>query len=314
MTFSGLLGFLRTIRAPEVAESKMRHHRINFYVLLISFALVIPCVAVAEAPPAARTTHFKLRLLSVSTSDPGNSKLESDAESGYAWTVEGGQRTLSYDLLHMAFKVEGKVTADVTMSAKRFARLQENGTVADMNLEQAPERVKTALADTFGVPLAKITVDANGREVEGSRTIVAVRASKAMMDNGALVSSTLMHPPFFADKKEWEAPATISIGDKNATEGTLTYTRVADENGLPTFSVAGTLVRDEVVKPGSALTDKNFKHVVKGKQSYNPALGEWVAATWNVDISFDVFKGEKRVGGTTGTIKVEFRKVDGEGE
>jgi hypothetical protein len=54
--------------------------------------------------------------------------------------------------------------------------------------------------------------------------------------------------------------------------------------------------------------------VVKGKQSYNPALGEWVAATWNVDISFDVFKGEKRVGGTTGTIKVEFRKVDGEGE
>jgi hypothetical protein len=89
---------------------------------------------------------------------------------------------------------------------------------------------------------------------------------------------------------------------------------VADENGLPTFSVAGTLVRDEVVKPGSALTDKNFKHVVKGKQSYNPALGEWVAATWNVDISFDVFKGEKRVGGTTGTIKVEFRKVDGERE
>lgn len=52
--------------------------------------------------------------------------------------------------------------------------------------------------------------------------------------------------------------------------------------------------------------------IVYAVRSRNPALGEWVAAKWDLDISFDVFKGEKHAGGTIGTIKVEFRKVDAE--
>ncbi|MDB5321462.1 MAG: hypothetical protein JWN40_3093, partial [Phycisphaerales bacterium] len=244
------------------------------------------------------------------TSDPGKAQLESDAESAYAWTVNGQERTLSYDSLHMAIKVDGKLSTDITMSAKRYAKLQDDGTIADVDLANAPERMRTALADTFNTPLAKLTVDANGQEVEGSRTILAVRAGKALVDNGALISSTLMHAPFFIDKKEWQAPAAISIGGSNTTQGTLTYTQIADENRLPTFTVTGTLLRDAVTKPGSPFTDKNFKQVVKGKQSYDPALGEWVAATWSIDNSFEVFKNDKRVGGTTGTIKVEFHKAE----
>src|SRR5258706_6803236 len=201
----------------------MKHRPINPVVLVTFLALAMTCAAdpAPPAPPAPRTTHFKLRLIGANTSDPGNTHLESDAESAYAWTVNGQERTLSYDSMHMAVKVDGKLTTDITMSAKRYAKLQEDGTVADVDLEHAPDRMRAALADTFNTPLAKLTVDADGRELEGSRTILAVRAGKALVDNGALISSTLMHTPFFPDKNEWQAPAAISIGGSNTTQGTL---------------------------------------------------------------------------------------------
>jgi hypothetical protein len=275
--------------------------------------LAFSCAAGAGLPDAGapgRTTHFKLHLVGVSDSDTGKMRLESDAESAYAWTVRGGQRTLSYDRTHVAVKVNGKTNMDVTMSAKRFVQVREDGTVADVDVERAPERMRTALSSTYETPLAKIAVDANGREVEGSRAIVATGAGRAMLESGALANAMLMHPPYFADKNQWQAPAAISIGGPNTSEGLLTYTRVADENGLPTYAVAGTLVRDAVAKAGSPFTDKNFKQVVKGKQSYDPALGEWVVGTWSIDNSFDVFSKDKRVASTTGTIKVDFQKVE----
>src|SRR5689334_6987652 len=103
------------VSAPSaMMRHAMKHRPITLRVLLTLFALT-PLVGRADAPPPTRTTHFKLRMQSVTTSDPGNTKIESDAQSACAWSVNGAQRTLSYDSLHMAFKVDGKLTTDVTM-------------------------------------------------------------------------------------------------------------------------------------------------------------------------------------------------------
>jgi hypothetical protein len=286
--------------------------------LTLVLALLAPAESArgaAPAPaPADRTTHFTLHIVGAVTLPISGQveRLDSDALEQYAWTVKGSHRTLSSDLTHVQLTVNGKTTTNLTMSAHRLAEAGPDGKVKELDLEHAPVRLKALLAQAFDSPLLDFEVDANGRELPGTRKVLGAGAGKAMQSS--LLNGVLMHPPYFPDKKQWQAPAKVSAGPDTATEGTLTYTRIADEAGLPTFEVEGTLTHDAPAQPRGPITQRNLKHIVKGKQSYDPALGEWVVGTWSVTASFDMFENEKKAATAKGTMKVEFKRTDPKGK
>src|SRR5262249_41128428 len=155
---------------------------------------------------------------------------------------------------------------------------QDGTTKIDADFEHAPERIRDLMRSCYELPICKLTVDANGRETH--RDVVATAPAKAILvDNGAITNALLFHPPYHADENQWQAPAAMSIGGVNVAEGELTFTRSPGKDGkdgLATFTVAGTLTKAEIAKPRTPFVEKGFRHVVVGKQSYDPALREWV--------------------------------------
>jgi hypothetical protein len=98
----------------------------------------------------------------------------------------------------------------------------------------------------------------------------------------------------------------------NVVEGDLTFTRSPGkdgQDGLATFAVAGTLTKAQVTKPGSPFVEKGIRHVVTGKQAYDPALREWAWGSWTIDTSSQTFANGEQAGAMQGTIQVRFERL-----
>ncbi len=267
--------------------------------------------ALAGPETPERQNSFKFRIIGkVEASGAGTTiKMETEAAAGYTWKVKGSERTLICDSTHLKVSTNGKEEMDFTADRNRFKFVQGDKH-EDVDFDHAPQRTRDMLRSCYELPLCKLTVDENGRET--GREVLATGAAKVILaDKGAITNATFFHPPFFADKKEWTAPAMLSIGGANVVQGDLTYARIADEKGLATFKVTGTLTNDGFTEPGSKFTEKGMRHVITGKHSYDPLLHEWVAGSLTIATSSQTFSNGQQVGGMQGTMEAEFERLDG---
>jgi len=275
--------------------------------LIVSLLALVPALFTVAKE---RSNTFRLQIASdiKLSGSIGDSHVVTDAQIQYAWQVNGHDRTLRYEQTSVRAEQNGKETMNVSMD-KDFFQMKQDGKDTKVSAAEAPAQLKTMLADGYTKPLCQITVDENGKET--SRKDIAAPGAKDLIDNGAVANATMMHMPYYTDRKEWQAPAKFSMGNGGYASGDLTFTRgAADENGVISFNVTGTLSNDSYTAPSSPVTQKDAKYVVKGKESYDPKIGEWVHGEWTADVSLDMIAEQKPVGAMRGTMQIKMHRVD----
>jgi hypothetical protein len=274
-------------------------------------AVLVVGVLVRAADTEKEAVHafeFKIALNMDMDTQGKKQKLDADTEVRYSWKRSGRERTLTLLSARVRMAVDGQSRVNTSMSRAKFESV-EQGKPNVIAVENAPEDLKKLLQDSFDVPVCKVEVDENGREVK--RTVVAGPGAKALLENGMIANALLFHPPFRRDQAEWQADSEISMGNGGYAKGKLTYKRTAGGKGGQAVKVSGTLTNAGFKQPGTGLTVKNAKYVVSGGQTYDPAQQEWVAGKVTIDVSFEMADDDRPLGSAKGTMLVTFAELPG---
>ncbi len=257
------------------------------------------------ADPPATVNKFKLGVDSDFTMQAGGQSETLKAYSGfeYQWKTEGSTRTLALFTLEVDMKAGNRQLMKTTMSRAGMFGVQA-GRKLNIPFEEAPEELQTLLRDTFETPLCKIEVDANGKELK--RTILAKPGAKIAIDTGMIANATFFHPPYFADKEQWETESSVSAGQGLAT-GTVTLKKVAGGREGQTVQATGILHADNVKAEGGGVI-KDAKYNLKGALLYDTQRKEWTSGTADVDVTFQLVTGDQTVD-AKGTMKLKFEAL-----
>jgi hypothetical protein len=235
------------------------------------------------------------------------SRFKVDTEMRYAWRVAKNARIMLLDLVTLKALENGKVIMESSMSRDRFFYGNASGT-QDFNEKNAPEALKQLLQDSFGSPLYKLTTDKNGGET--SRKMIAGPGAKLVTSSGVIANGLLFHPPFPADKDQWDADTELSMGNAGFTKGKLTYKKTTAAGRQQSVSVSGNLSKEIVQEPGTQVAVKNLTLAVEGEQTYDTRLREWVSGKLKINVSFETWKGDEKTGSTTGTMALRFERIE----
>jgi hypothetical protein len=231
-------------------------------------------------------------------------KLTADVTLHYAWKSAGRERTLTIQSLAVKASAGDVPLMDAFMSRTKMV-VVENGKTEDVPFEKLPPAVQTKLQDYFGGPVYQLQVDEHGRAVQ--RTFVGNAGSRELLDNGLIATAVTLHPPFLADKAEWQADGEFSLGSDNVVRGPLTYKKAGAAQGLDTVKVSGTLTRPRARRSGEALAFKDARYVISGEQTYDPKLREWVAGKLTLDYSVQSVEAGQE-GTTKGTMTITLER------
>jgi hypothetical protein len=173
-----------------------------------------------------------------------------------------------------------------------------------IKMEEAPEALKMMMQDCFEVPICKLKIDENSKEIK--RSIVAGPGAEEILKLGQIANAMFFHPPFKAGLDKWDAEREISMGQGGYAKGKLTYEKgKADKEGLH-FKVTGTLTNDDFQPADSPVGYKDARYVIVGEQSYDPAKKEWISGKMHIDVSF---KMRAFAASAKGTILMQLESV-----
>lgn len=299
-------------------------------------ALAVVCFHAASAvpaPPADESaggeTAYRVEIDSrMTVSGAAFPKMEVEAATGLDYTcfrsrsVKGrasgvqGQRTpdpqsstpdaftidVRIDRLRVRAVQNGTVREDFEMTRDGMLR-RKGKEMLKVAAETAPERLRMMLNDAFGHPVVRLTVDANGRELE--RLVSTRPGAKSLIQSGAVENVRLFHAPFHADRRRWTAPVTVSMGSGGFARGELSYEiaprRPDDPPNLLRVSVAGKAVGENTTP---AFQSKNAEYDISGVQMYDTSRREWDSGRLTMKLSYDVYRDDEKLGEATGTMVV----------
>lgn len=269
---------------------------------------LLATTAQAVEPVKETSQAFKLGVASQMDSDlqGQKQKIGTSLDLRYQWQRDGQEKSLAFRSLQLQVSVNGQESLSTFMSRAKFVRT-EKGKTDEVKAENAPEPLRKLLQDSFDVPVCKLQVDQNGKEVK--RTLLAGPGAKSLVDNNLIANALLFHPPFPQDKSEWEADSEVSMGEGGSAKGKLSYQKVASDKGVQLVKVSGKLMNDSFQRPGTPLTIKDSIYVVSGEQTYDLAQQEWVSGKLTMRVSFKMTMGEKLVGTATGTMIASLEKL-----
>ena len=150
-----------------------------------------------------------------------------------------------------------------------------------------------AYFDQMEAPLVVLTLDAEGGEVG--------RAMKGVVFDTDMVDILRTFSPRFPrDKAEWDVKPNLLPMPDQKSEGTLHYVKrpAAKGSGLIEVDVSGKLAITGKYGPAEI---KKAHRDVKGVQTFDPRLGEWVAGKWTIQSEIEAVtpQGETRTELTT---------------
>jgi hypothetical protein len=284
-----------------------------FVPLLAALGLAAAAGALGRAGEAEKESAHRFKVVVVGKMENDfqgkKQKIDTDTEILYYWKRKGRERELSLQSLKIRSKTNGVEAMNMSMSRKLLMNTVA-GKPPDLVLfDKAPDNVRKMLRDSFDTALCKVEVDAVGREVK--RKVVAGPGARLILDQGVIANALLFHPPFLADKKEWQAHAEFPLGNDGHVKGKLKYTKAEGKKGKSVVKVAGTLTNDSFTATGRPITIKDARYKVKGEETYDPAEREWVSGKLTIDVSFQMLAGEKELGSAKGTIEATFTKLEG---
>jgi hypothetical protein len=173
--------------------------------------------------------------------------IAANTEVRYSWRRKDRERSLIVDSMLIKADRNGTEAMNTFMNRAKFINIQQ-GRTNESASENAPDRLKKMLQESFGTPLCTLQVDEQGREVK--RNVIAGEGAKDLMDNGMVANALLFHPPFLRGVNEWSADAEVSMGNGGYAKGKLSYKKQAGGQSRQTCKVSGTLTNtNERFKP-----------------------------------------------------------------
>ena len=281
------------------------------FVLRFVGATALALIAISACAADTELSHsFKFTIASrIGIEMQGKKqKIDADTVLHYTWKQRGSERTLSFDSALVKAGQDGNQVMNTFISRAKLTNT-ENGKTEEVPFEKSPDKLKEMLLDSFGVPVCKLQVDENGKEVK--RAIVAGPGAKDLIDHGMIANARLFHAPFMRAQDEWSAATEISMGNGGYAKGELTYKKAAAGKGGQPVKVSGTLTNEGFKWPGKPLTIKKAKYVIKGEQTYDPIQGEWISGNLVIDVSFEMTVDDKPVALAKGTIVVSLDQLPG---
>jgi len=273
------------------------------FALLLSISL-----SGAAEPKDPVSNSFKYVLVSKleQTIQEKKQKIEAETEIGYTWKSSDREKTLHWNSVKIKASADGKEVMNSFASAEKWVNI-ERGEATEVGIDDAPEKLKQMLKDSFTAPLCTIQIDENGKEVK--RKLVAGPGAKEWVDNGVFENSLVFHPPFMRDQDKWEAPMAIPTGLAGSIKGDVTYKKLDADKKRVKVSVAGELTADSVDVPGKGFSLNNAKYVIKGEQVFDLTQREWVSGKLTIEVSFELFAGKKQISTATGTIEANMEML-----
>ncbi len=260
---------------------------VRFYLI----AAVVLSVGFHSLGAQEKVLPFKIELDSQMEITEGEKKQKIDAKTTleYRWTAKGTERSLSYDSTHVVLQFDGKPSMDTKMSREKIINglgdQKKETPFAECKAEQ-----QLLLKDSYSSPLCKLQRDANG--VETKREIIAGEGAKTQIDNGMVANAVLFHAPFVADKMDWETDREISMGNGGFAKGKLAYKKSAENPNL--IAVSGQLANKSFKMPVGPLTIAEATYSLQGEQTFDAAVGDYVAGKYVIEIAFDILDAEMK--------------------
>lgn len=272
-------------------------------VIAVSFLFV----AGTAAPAAAQDTvveqksKYKYAIDSDIKMNVGAEKVNVGAktEIHYENVKKATETAVTIHSMAVVSLVNGIENMNIHMAKKGMSLVQQ-GQKREIPYDKAPKQQQEML-DTFGSPIMKVTLDANGKETK-RELVNKSQAAKNLQKDGMLKNARLFHPEF-SSKKEWTAKREIAMGNGNLISGDLKYVK-SDKpaaNGNTVVKVSGTMVKKSMVNGG--ITMENIKYVVSGQEEYDPKKKIWVSGELKMVVSWDV-KTPGGNGKASGTMTV----------
>jgi hypothetical protein len=283
----------------------------RYVVRLLGTAGLAALLAVAARHPAeaaedkAATRSFKMTLVSELTMDIGGKTQKLNADTGLFYSLQRGDKetTLLFDAIEVKVVSEGKELMNTQMSREKLKTVKD-GKTQEVARADAPPELKKMLEDSFGAPICQLVLEKNGKEIK--RTVVAGPGAKSLVDNGQIANARFFHALYATGDTKWESPNEISMGNGGYAKGKLTYEKIKGAKaGQTKVKVSGRLTADSVTLPGNPLTIKDAKYDVTGDQTYDAAVGDWVAGDLVIQVFYAMEAGGKAVGTAKGTMKVK---------
>jgi hypothetical protein len=233
----------------------------------------------------------------------GSARLRVQSDFDYRLVPQGKTVETAVDRLSLTKLVNGR-EADYTEMSRAGIVSREDGKTETHPRDSLNPRA-LALVDEFESPLAVITLDAEGAEVS---RVMKVKEG-FLVDNKVLESSRIFHPRFAKAQNAWDVPALFPVGEKQVARGTLHYAKQSEprKGGLVGVDVSGDLA--VTGKMGKAETKKGT-YTVKGEQTYDPALGQWVAGRLEVAMEFEAVQPDGTVIKGGGPVIMLMNRVD----
>lgn len=257
--------------------------------------------AAAQGTIVEQKSKYKYAIDSDIKMNVGTDKVNVGAktEIHYENTKKATETAVTIHSMAVVSLVNGIENMNIRM-AKKGMSLTQQGQKREIPYDKAPKPQQEML-DTFGSPIMKVTLDANGKETK-RELVNKSQAAKNLQKDGMLKNARLFHPEF-SSKKEWTSKREIAMGNGNVITGDLKYVKSdkAAANGNTVVNVSGTMTKKSMASGG--ITMENIKYVVTGKEEYDPKKKIWVSGALNIVVSWDV-KTPGGNGKASGTMKV----------
>lgn len=268
--------------------------------------IVLGTFAIAAEPSQSHSFKFTIESHVDMVIEGEKQKIDADTELHYTWNHQGGERNLSFDSMLVKVNKDDIQTMNIFMSREKFENM-ERGQTDVVPFEEAPDELKKILQDSFGVPVYKMQVDGNGKELK--REVVAGPGAKDIIEQGVIANARLFHAPFMRAQDKWSAATEITMGNGGFANGELTYKKAAGGKGGQAVKVSGTLTNEGFKVAGTPVSIKEAKYVIDGMQTYDPAQREWISGNLDVDVFFVMTAGNKPLATAKGTMVFSVDKL-----
>jgi hypothetical protein len=233
----------------------------------------------------------------------GSSRVRGQSDFDYRLMPKGRTVETAVDRMSLTQFLNGREVNFTDMSRNGIVTREGDKTETQTRDKLNPRAV--AMLDQYESPLAVITLDAEGTEVSRELKI----KSGPLIDFNAIEITRVFHPRFARTEKAWDAPVVIPLGDRRLARGTLHYTKQAEprKGGLVGVDVEGEMAVTGKMKGAEV---KKGTYVVKGEQTYDPALGQWVAGRLTIETDFEAVLPDGAVIKGGGPVIMLMNRID----
>jgi hypothetical protein len=272
------------------------------------------CTIILAAAPATQGASYRLVIDSrVETRlvDGATHVTETLTTFDYTWIRRGMQLTLTADRLGVRTTQDGKVTRHEIVSRNGLRR-HVRGKWLDAPPAKLDAKTRARIQASYGQPLARLTVDASGKET--AREMVAKPAAAEMIASGAVDNARLFHLPFRPGKKGWPAPWRMALGQGVMARGSVACQLIKPGPRDPTHLVRVKFTGRAVGSHTAGDRTTACQCGVRGRAIYDTEARQWLAGRQEIAVTHQLTHNGRELatasGKVTATMAVRPNEID----